>query len=201
MVLTKSEFNFDWFEIRRKIFHIIVGILIVAAVYYDILTFGLVLFLLLLSLVLSYIYRTVDIPLIDYFLKRFERTEHIKKFPAKGVIFLLIGLLVLVSFFNKNIIMASVFIWAFGDSFSAVIGKSYGSRKLPLNSLKSIEGLIAGIIAATLASSLFVNWVYALVSSCIAIFVESLDIRFFDYIVDDNFLVPVAAGIILSLLL
>ena len=181
----------QWPEFKRKLFHILLGILIVMLVQLDILKLWMV--ILLISIY-------IDIPIISWFLKHFERPKHIKTFPGKGVLFIIAALLVLMIFFPKNIISASIMIWTFGDSISWLIGRNFGKIRHPLNDARLVEGTIAGIIISTIAASMFVNILFALIASIAALGIESLEIKFFRGSIDDNLLVPLISAIVLFLL-
>jgi dolichol kinase len=189
--------NIDWLELRRKFFHITLGLVLSVLIYFDFLKPWMTISIIIIGLVISLIYQHFDIPIIHWFLKIFEREKLRKKAPGKGVIYLFAGVLLITVFFDKNIVLASLMIWTFGDSISAMIGKHYGKIKHPLNDTRLIEGTIVGIIFASIAASLFVNWIFATIAAIIAMSVESLDIRFYNDTIDDNFLVPVISACII----
>ena len=197
----KSNMTLDWFEIRRKTFHILLGIVLVLLTYYDVLSWWITAIILALGVMISFACMTIDIPGIHWFLNKFERENHRRTFPGKGVIFLFIALFILELLFKKNITIASILIWTFGDSVSAIVGTHYGRYPHPMNSNRFIEGTIAGIIAATIASSFFVNVFAAFAAAFIAMTLESLEMVFLKNPVDDNLLVPMVSAIILVLLI
>jgi len=155
---------------------------------------------LIIGVIISLLYKSWDIPIIHWLLQTFERPDHIKTFPARGILFIFFSTLILMAFFEKNIVMASLMIWTIGDSISALIGKHYGKFKHPFNDVRLVEGTIAGIIAATLASSIFIVFYKALIASIIAMTLESLELRLFKYPIDDNILVPIISALVLLLL-
>ncbi|MDD5086394.1 MAG: hypothetical protein PHV16_01450 [Candidatus Nanoarchaeia archaeon] len=188
------------FEIRRQIFHICLGLIIVLLLKYNIIN-SLVLFIILIAgIIISILSKKYNIPVIQQFLDIFERKETIKKFPGRGTIAFFIGCLLVMQLFEKNIALASIIILTFGDSFSHLVGWHIGRRKNPLNCLKSIEGNIAGAIAGFIAASFFVNPVYAFIASFGAMTAETIEIKMQERIVDDNITVPLVAGTILYLL-
>lgn len=191
----------DWHEIRRKTFHIIGGIILAISVHFDILKAWIALLLVGFGLILSMIYSLYDIPLIDYFLKRYEREHLRKKFPGKGVIYLFIALFIMMLIFEKNVVIAGIMIWTFGDSMSAIVGKHYGRIKHPLNTERLIEGTLAGIIAGGVAASFFVYWPYALIASTISMGIESLDWKLYKETFDDNLFVPLIGAFVIYLLM
>ena len=58
-------------------------------------------------------------------------------------------------------------------------------------------GTFAGAVAATLAAWLHVPFLPALIASCIAMFVEAGEVRIAEHHLDDNFTMPLVAGITL----
>jgi dolichol kinase len=192
--------NIDWHEINRKIFHILGGITLCVLIYYEILTAWMVLLIAGGGIILSAVYTIYDIPLINYFLNKFERKHLRKKFPGKGVIYLFLGILLLMLSFEKNIVIAGILIWAFGDSTSALVGKHYEGTKHPLNNQRIIEGTVAGIIMGAIAASFFVFWLYAWIGSTISMAIESLDWKIYRETFDDNFFVPVVGSSVIYLL-
>jgi dolichol kinase len=190
-------------DIYRKIFHIIAGLCIATLVYFDIIQAWEVLLLLGAGIIISILSTYRDLPIIRHFLDKFEREHLRRKFPGKGVIYMLMGLLLLMLTFEKHIVLAAIMIWTFGDSISAIVGKNFGKVKHPFNDLRLIEGTIAGIIAATIAASAFVDWKYVLIGSIVTLGIESLEWEIYKDTFDDNFFVPVigAAVIYASMLI
>jgi dolichol kinase len=103
--------------------------------------------------------------------------------------------------FEKDIVVAGILIWAFGDGVSAVVGKHYGTIRHPLNTKRVFEGTIAGIIAASIAASFLVYWLYALVASTVAMIVESLEWELYKQPFDDNFFVPIVGSFVIYFLM
>ena len=93
---------------------------------------------------------------------------------------------------RPDIAGASILILAFGDSVSTFVGKKYGEIKLLHNTRKSLEGSLSGFMAALIAAAPAVGVELAFLGSFIGMFFESFTDRIG---VDDNILVPLAAGI------
>ena len=188
--------NIDAFEIRRKIFHITVGIVLVLLIYFNLLKLwmAITIFILGLLIALNAKYRKIHIKSVDWFLEKFDRKHH---FPGRGPLAIFLGLIFLMIFFEKNIVMASLMILTFGDSISALVGKHYGKYKHPFNDTRLIEGTIAGIIVGAATAMIFIPWYAALIAAFIAMTIESLELRFMKHPIDDNFLVPVISGIVI----
>jgi dolichol kinase len=156
--------------------------------------------ILIIGLIISILSKYIDIPIIDSFLKKFEREKHLKKIPGQGVLSIFAALLIMMLFFeniNINIVLASMMIWTFGDSISALVGKHYGSIRHPLNQKRLLEGTIAGIIIATLAAWIFVDFWIAVIAACIAMMFESMELEIFGVGIDDNLLVPIISAVVI----
>lgn len=187
-------------EIRRQLFHVTVGIAIVALVYFDVLNEWGLLAILAAGSVLILLSRKYRVPIIYWFLERFERPEVMEIFPGKGSFFFFLGAFIVVLIFDKSIAMASIMVCAVGDSLSHLVGKSVGKVKHPFSNTKFIEGHIVGAIIGALGAMLFVSPLTALVAASIAMFVEGIDIEFrMSWILDDNLIVPLTAGIVMFL--
>ena len=185
----------DNFEIRRQVFHLLFGAVIVMLLKYMLIDEKIILLLIVIGFVVSYISKTRKIPIIYHFLKRFERNEEIKIFPGKGVITYLIGILiVLVIPFSREIALASILVLAFGDSVSHLFGLHYGKTKTLLSDKKFLEGSLAGFVAAFIGAKLFLLWHEAFFASLIAMVFETTGIRFGSTHVDDILFMPFIAA-------
>jgi dolichol kinase len=193
------------FEFRRKLFHISLGIIIVILLYYGILKFWICLVLLITGLLISFIAKNHYIPVIKEFLEYFDRPKH-KNFPGRGVIAIFFSstLLILLrdsGLLSQNIVLASIMIWTFGDSLSAMVGINYGKVKHPFNDSRFIEGTASGIVGGALAAFIFVPILPAIITSFIAITIESLELSILKHPIDDNLLVPLISALILVMIL
>jgi len=188
------------FEVRRQAFHICLGLAIIILLINNILN-SLILFIILIAgILISILSRKFKIPIIYSFLKLFERKDILKTFPGKGTISFLMGCLLVLQLFEKNIALASIIILTFGDSVSHLFGWHFGRKKHPLNCLKSIEGNIAGAITGFLGAMLFVSPLTALLASFGAMTAEAVELRMNNKIIDDNIIVPLIAGTIIHLM-
>ncbi|MGV8171951.1 MAG: diacylglycerol/polyprenol kinase family protein [Candidatus Woesearchaeota archaeon] len=191
----------DWHEVNRKLFHIIWGIIFSIIIYYDILKVWMVILALGAGIIISMLYIVYELPITHFFMKQFEREHLRKKFPGKGVIYLFVALVIMMLTFEKDIVLAGMMIWTFGDSMSALVGKHYGRIRHPLNDERLIEGTIAGIICGAIAASIFVNWQFAIIGSTISMAIESLDWKLYKEPFDDNLFVPLVGSFVIWLLM
>ncbi|MBN1503331.1 hypothetical protein JW930_07365 [Candidatus Woesearchaeota archaeon] len=188
-------------EIRRKLFHILFGIAIASSLL--VLAKEQVLLILILFLIFGIassilVYFRIRLPLLSFFLNKFDRAEHLNNFPGKGAFYYVTGCFFTILLFPVKIAVASILTLAFGDSIASLVGKYYGRTKHPLNPKKILEGTIAGIAAATLSVVLFVPFAKALFATSVAMIVEALELKYFN--IDDNLSIPLVTGAILLLL-
>lgn len=192
------------FEIRRKMMHVLVGVFIVMMIYYGILEFWMSLAALLAGIIVSIFSARHTIPVISFFLLRYDRPEH-SNTPGRGVISIFSSVSVLLllletGILSKSIVLASLMIWIFGDSSAAVVGKLYGKKKHPLND-RHIEGTIAGVIFGTVGALFFVPIYAAFPAAFVTMVIESLEIKILKHPIDDNIFVPLVAAGLLSWML
>lgn len=190
-------------ETRRQIFHAFFGILLAFTIYFtDRQTYVLLFaFLLFSSAALSYsIKKQNRLPMISWVLKTFERERDIRNWPLKGSVFFIIGALLASLFFSKEVAFVSVLMLAVGDSASTLIGRPLGSLKHFHNPFKTLEGTIAGSFAAYVAAAFFVPINMAVVGAVVFGIVESFDFRGRHMYFDDNIVVPLAVGLVISLI-
>src|SRR3989344_1209408 len=188
------------FEFNRQMFHIFLGLALVLLLKYGFMGDKFILILVIIGIILSYLSKKYDIPVIRDLLQKFERKEDLEKFPGKGIIFYLIGAYVSLVLFPKEIAMASIMILAFGDSVSHMFGLHYGKRKHPLSKTKFLEGTIAGFIAGFLGALIFLPFLEAFLASLAAMIVEGVEMKIRAEQVDDNLIIPLVAGTVAWLL-
>lgn len=186
-------------ELKRQLFHILCGIVIVLLLEFDLINYVGLFIAFVIGLSISLISRNHKIPVINMFLKTFDRKKDLKEFPGKGAVFYILGSFFAVLFFEKDIAMASILILALGDSISRLVGP-YGYLKHPFHNEKFLEGILAGAIAAFLGAIIFVNWVLALSASITAMIIEGIDLRIKNFKIDDNLLIPVISGLVMWLI-
>lgn len=180
------------FELRRKLFHIVVGIMCAGLVWHDRSPATVFLSLLAVGLPLSLVARDRHVPGIAFFLDVFERDHIQDRFPGRGALFFVAGALFAVLAAPREVATAAVLVVAVGDAAAHLIGVRFGRHGNPLNPEKDIEGLFGGILAATAVTALILPPATALTLSSAGILVESIDLRVYGEKVDDNITIPVA---------
>lgn len=189
----------DKFELRRQITHFMVGCTIVFLLRLQLLNAEILFIILILGGLLSLIHKYYHpLPFLTWILLKLERPENLKRFPGKGSFFLVLGSLLTVIFFRRDIALAAISIMAVGDALTILIGTYFGKIVNPLNPNKHLEGTVIAIIASTLAAFFFVDFQMAFFGSLIAIIVESVAVRFLPRYVDDNLVVPLVAALAMT---
>ncbi len=181
-------------EIRRQIFHSLLGLVLIILLVLNLITAWHLFIVLVIGGILALLSRKYKIPIIYWFLKKFERRSELKKLPGKGPILFFAGVLLAIKLFPKDIALASIAILAFGDSASHLVGKYFGTIKHPLSSKKVLEGSLAGLVFGFITAMFFVNPLEAFVAAMAGTIIEVLEIEVNKKLVDDNVTVPLAAG-------
>ncbi|MBU2639692.1 MAG: hypothetical protein KKG75_03220 [Nanoarchaeota archaeon] len=182
-------------ELRRQGFHALLGLFLVILLNFNLINLKILIIVFILGILTSILSKKYKIKGIEWFLKNFDREVNVR---GMGIITYFIGVILALFLFEKRIALASIIILAFGDSFCH-LGR-FGSLKNPFNDLKYIEGILIGIAVSTFGAVFFVSFLQALLGSSIAMIFESLDVKIKGKKIDDNILVPVIAGIVMSLL-
>jgi len=190
LVINMNEKKFG-----RTLIHIFVGIIIILLIIYYENTRWLLFYLLIISILLSFLSYFVRIPVVNWLLDEFEIERHRKTFPGKSFIFMIAGSLLVIKLFSQDIALASIAILTFADPISHLASKIGKIKyKKPFNENKTIFSTILGIIAGIIASLFFVDLRYAIIASILAMLSEALIIKIWEDYIDDNYLIPLVAG-------
>lgn len=133
------------------------------------------------------------------FINSLEREEYLKKRPYLGAFtfYFMAGITLLL--FPKPIAFLSIAVLSVGDSVSTLIGVHYGKHSLFLDRNKTWEGFIGGVLGSLLVCW-FIAWIlpipieWIILAPIIGMFVEGISRD-----VNDNILIPLVIGVILSL--
>lgn len=131
---------------------------------------------------------------------RVMRREELKS--VTGNSFYIFGLITIVFFFPRPIVLLSIAFLAIGDPIAAVVGTLYGRIKLV--GKKSLEGALANFVASWLAAYLIAALVLGLpMGSVLAVAwvgaICSVAAELLPLPIDDNFTIPVFSAIFLTL--
>lgn len=203
-------------EVRRKLFHIVMGALFAALMSTGFikkvgLSYPLnrieylpaiskpILLMLIIGVLIIITCRKINLPIISWILEKMERPSVRKTFPGKGVFLFLLGTFVISLFLETQVVAASIFIVSIGDSVSYIVGKRIGRIENPLNENKKIEGSIAGALLAGIVASLVVLPLAAFLAAFVSMFLEGIQFKKkLDPILEDNFFIPIVSGIVIA---
>jgi len=184
-----------WLEVRRQFLHFLFGSVFIALVVLlgTKTTLEILVACLLLGLAFSFaISKGAKIPIISAVVNKVER-EHEKNIPGKGAIFFFASaIIVILVFQNQLIILGALCALIYGDSASTVFGLRFGKHRLI--GKRTLEGTIAGILAALPFLAALFPLPVAIATAVIAMLAELLP-------VNDNFSIPIAAAITLAILI
>ena len=188
-------------ELHRKLFHLIMGVVTVALIYYEILSAFAIFLIIIVGILLSFLTKRVRLPIISLFVDHFERDTQKSSFPGRGAIFFFVGALLALKLFDKNIALASIMVLTLGDSISHMVGAQYGKMRNIFNgdSNKLLEGTLAGTIVGFLGALIFVPVPEAFLGCLAAMIAEVMKIDFKEKIIDDNMIIPLVAGTVMLL--
>lgn len=184
-------------ELTRKSLHLLIAF---EAIILDISTY-LAIGLLVAGMIVYGIseflrHRGVEVPIIGPITARAARLRDGNRFVI-GPITLALGALEAIMLFDPLPAKIAIFALAFGDSVSSLVGKTFGRIPMPLSGGKSVEGSIFCFLAVLVSSySICGTLVPSLVIAFATAFVEFWPTK--DW---DNIIIPLAAGIVASLLL
>lgn len=190
----------DKFELRRQAAHLLLGVAIVFLLKLQLLNYQILFAITLVGGILVLIARKIRVPLVHDILEYFERPRHIARFPGRGSFFLFFGAFLSTFIFEQNIAMAAIMIMAVGDSVTNIVGRHFGVLKNPFNRKKNLEGTFTAIILSALAAFYFVPLWPALIASVASMTIESIDLGWkrFEVEFDDNVIIPLVAGAVLT---
>ncbi len=77
------------FEWNRQLFHIFLGVVIVALLVYDFIDKKIISIIIIAGLILSYLSKKIEIPIINKCYKYLSARKISRNFPAKGLSFIL----------------------------------------------------------------------------------------------------------------
>ena len=186
-------------EVKRKIVHLLLGIFLILLLYYDMVDKLVIVITTLIAFLILYLSTKIRIGFIEWLLDNLDRPHTRRIFPGRGPLFYLIGCSLALIIFSKEVAMASIVILAIGDSIPNIVGIKYAKIRRPFSDKKYLEGALVGFVLSFAAATIFVSWYEAFFSSLVAIFLEGIDMRIGLEKIDDNLIVPLSAGLVISL--
>jgi dolichol kinase len=186
-------------EIRRQLFHIIVGTGLALLFHFQILK-PIHFTILIAAMIVTFIlYLRFKIPGVHYLLAAMERKKNMNSFPGLGATFFVLGMTIAMWIFPHNIATAAILILVWADGTSSLLGP-FGTTAY-LNPKKMWEGIIIGILAGTAAAAFIIPFSHSFIAATISMLIEGLDLKLGQWKIDDNLLIPLIAGTVLVLLM
>lgn len=106
-----------------------------------------------------------------------------------GEVFFIIGALIAISVFEKEIAIAVILMTTFGDMAAAIFGKAFGKTWIPGLKNRALEGCLAEFAVDMAIGLLFLPLPVALAMAVTATFTETVVTK-----MDDNLIIPIFAG-------
>jgi len=182
-------------EIRRQFIHFLFGSFFIAlvAVRGTLESLFVLCIAFLTGLVFSYaIKKGAKIPIITHIVQRVER-DYEKHLPGKGaLLFFLAAIITILLFQRQEIVLGALGVVVYGDSASTIAGLRFGKHRIA--GKKTLEGTLGGMAAAFFFLLFIFQWPIALAAAVIGMLAELLPF-------DDNFTIPIAVGLTLSILI
>lgn len=199
----KFSFLSHWeekLELRRQVFHAVFGLILAFLIKWAVIPIWFLLLVSLGGLFISVLSLKFRLPLVSYFLKRFERPRLLKRFPGRGAFFFVFSAWLTFVLFDFYIALSAVLILALMDSTAHIVGKYWGKIPNPLNRKKHLEGFFIGYLAGVFGALFFMPFQVALFGAFIGSFIEIFDVRLSKYKIDDNLLVPTLSALAMSII-
>ncbi len=188
-------------EIKRKIVHMLLGISFVLLVFFDLFRGIHFVLLFFIGLINSWLCKQYRVPVLSWFLDRLERPKDREFMPGKGAITFIAGSGMAVLLFSKRAALTAIIVLSLADAASFIIGKYFGRYVHPFNPNKHLEGLAAAFIFGIPAAMVFLPTLRAFIVAAFAAVIETANIKIGRFRIDDNLSVPLATGLITTLLL
>ncbi len=132
------------------------------------------------------------IPVFSNIMSTCKRSE-----DERGFLYFFIGIIAtLVIFsFNLSIAYSAILLLLIGDSLSTIVGKRFGTHKLPFNKSKSFEGSLAFFGAGLICCLIFLQPLPAAIGALAGTLTEAYSP------VDDNIPIPLISAMIMTLVI
>ncbi|MFW3145474.1 MAG: diacylglycerol/polyprenol kinase family protein [Thermoplasmatota archaeon] len=173
--------------IRRKLLHALIGaVFLLSVLTWDGLRWGF-LAILVLGYGLSLVQARRRLPVISWFLDRYDKSsDHL---PGQGPLTFFLGALYAWFIFGGNAAFAGIIVLTFGDPWAYILGKSIGGPALPWNPGKTVVGSLSLFISSFAVITLIWGPVPGLMISLVGAVVESMPFPNF-VMLDDNVTIP-----------
>ena len=139
--------------------------------------------------------RGVNIPILSSITWNAANKTELYQFATSPIHFAL-GIAISLLIFPEPIRYVAIATLTLGDGCAHIFGMKFGRTRLPFNKGKNLEGTIFGFLFAFLGAMIFVDPVRALIAAAVGMLVEGLPSP-----INDNLTMPLASGLILTLIM
>jgi len=136
----------------------------------------------------------INFPVISAVTWRAANKPELYEF-ATAPIFFALGIVFSLILFPVSASYASIAILTLGDGFANIFGRKFGSFPFPFNKGKNVEGSIFGFLFACFGAMIFVDPLKALLGAAAGMLIECLPLP-----ISDNIAIPLASGLVITLL-
>lgn len=187
-------------EVRRQLFHLVLGSAIALAVWFLKPLFGSLILLPLAAAVVILLLLPKLAPKLhasNHLLRHFERRRDIKRFPYKGAVFYGIGIFFPILLLQVELACLIIVILSVGDAMSTLVGKFHGKMKV---GDKTLEGTLAFFVFGVLGCLLFLTLIgrMDLAKTALGLTLAGALVEL-QSMVDDNLAVPLVLSVVLGL--
>ena len=138
--------------------------------------------------------RGVNLPILSSVTWNAANKTELYEFATAPIHFAL-GIAISLLIFPAPIRYVAITTLTLGDGCAHIFGMKFGRTRIPFNKGKNLEGTIFGLLFTFLGAMIFVDPARALIAAAVGMLVEALPSP-----VNDNLTMPLAAGLILSLI-
>jgi phosphoserine phosphatase SerB len=138
--------------------------------------------------------RGINIPVLSSITWKAANKPELYEFATAPINFAL-GIAFSLLVFPVPICYVAITILTLGDGFAHITGMKFGRTSLPFNKGKNLEGTIFGFLFAFLAAMIFIDPVRAMIGAAVGMIVEGLPLP-----INDNLTMPLASGLVLTLI-
>jgi len=137
----------------------------------------------------------INVPIVSRITMKSADQYELQEFTSSPI-FYAFGIMLSLLLFPQPVSYASIAILTLGDGFAAIFGRKFGRTTFPFNKGKKVEGSLFGWLFAFAGSLVFIDPLRALIGATVGILAESMPSP-----VNDNLVIPLASGLVLTLAL
>ena len=138
--------------------------------------------------------RGINLPIFSSITWNAANKTELYEFATPPIHFAL-GIIISLLIFPAPIRYVAITTLTLGDGCAHIFGMKFGRTRLPFNKGKNLEGTLFGFLFAFLGAMIFVDPTRALIAAAVGMLVEALPLP-----INDNLTMPLASGLILTLI-